>query len=362
MISGYYGFNNTGDEAILKGIIDSIRKKRQDLDLLVLSKYPEFTEKKYGVASISRNNFAKIAKELNTTDVFLSGGGSLLQDVTSKKSIFYYLFLIKMAMKKSVKTMIFSQGIGPINSPISRFFAKRILNQVDVLNVRDQKSMDTLRKLGIKREILLTTDTVFGINKPDLEIGRQILKTYGLDLSKDSLGISILDWKDKGYRTLIEMTRAIKLFTQKRDVNIIINPLYYYKDMAISEELYKKIKSFHDKVFLIKDYGHINDYLSIIGNTKAFLSIRLHGLIFASLMGSYPIGISYDPKCDGFMMELERKNIQKIEDFDGALLARELEEAFLSKEANPDLMKDRLEVFYKKSEIHIDKLLELVDS
>ena len=362
LISGYYGFNNTGDEAILNGIIDSVRKKRDDIELVVLSQYPEFTEKKYNVRSIHRRDFGAINRELKNTDVFLSGGGSLLQDVTSKKSIFYYLLLLHMAMRKKVKTIIFSQGIGPVTGPLAKYLTKKILNKVDVLNVRDQKSLDTLRDMGVTRDILVTTDTVFGINKPSKEIGKAILEKEGVDLKRKTVGICVMDWKGLGYRTLNEFEKAFKIISAAFDVNIVIQPLYYYKDMEISKELYLRLKKFNENTFLLDEYRHINEYLSIIGNTDIFVSVRLHGLIFASLMGSYPVTVSYDPKCEGFMRELNRHNILSIEDFKGEDLANEVIFAYNNLNANLKEMNERLESFYKKSEVHLEKLLELIDS
>ena len=82
LISGYYGFNNVGDEAILKGLIEGIKRVEGPIDIVVLSQHPEFTSKKHEVRSIKRTNLLHIFKEMKNMDLLVSGGGSLFQDVT----------------------------------------------------------------------------------------------------------------------------------------------------------------------------------------------------------------------------------------------------------------------------------------
>ena len=97
LISGYYGFSNAGDEAMLTAIIEALRAERQDVEITVMSGKPEITAEKHGVNSIHRFNPLQIFKAMLSADLLLSGGGSLLQDVTSKRSILYYLSILLMA-------------------------------------------------------------------------------------------------------------------------------------------------------------------------------------------------------------------------------------------------------------------------
>ena len=112
LISGYHGFANSGDEALLFAILNTLRKKKPELDFTVLSKKPEETSAVYNVNSINRYNFFKIRKEMKKSKMLLFGGGSLLQDVTSSKSILYYLAIIKLAQKCKIKTMLSTFGTG----------------------------------------------------------------------------------------------------------------------------------------------------------------------------------------------------------------------------------------------------------
>ena len=94
VISGYYGFANAGDEAMLAAIVKALRSTEKSVRLTVISGNPQFTAAKYSVASIHRFNPLEIFSSLRGCDLLLSGGGSLLQDVTSKRSLLYYLSIL----------------------------------------------------------------------------------------------------------------------------------------------------------------------------------------------------------------------------------------------------------------------------
>lgn len=91
-VSGYYGFENFGDEAILSVLVKEL--KQQGYYVTVFSKSPEKTGLKLGVNSVYTFDLKKLLKTLKESDVLISGGGSLLQDATSLKSLLYYLFVI----------------------------------------------------------------------------------------------------------------------------------------------------------------------------------------------------------------------------------------------------------------------------
>ena len=125
VISGYYGADNFGDEAILETLIQ--RLKKLGSEITVLSTNPEKTTKTHNVNSIKSFAFSKVKKALKQSDILISGGGSLLQDATSVKSLFYYLWVIFTAQFYKKDVIIFAQGIGPISNKIGEFFTKKLL-------------------------------------------------------------------------------------------------------------------------------------------------------------------------------------------------------------------------------------------
>ena len=49
VLSGYYGFNNAGDEALLAAMAGTLRELDPELNLVDLSAAPKQTEKQHGI-------------------------------------------------------------------------------------------------------------------------------------------------------------------------------------------------------------------------------------------------------------------------------------------------------------------------
>jgi len=90
VISGYYGFGNAGDEAILEAMVRDLRALAPGARLVVLSADPAATAARCGVEAVPRMHLPSVLGALRGADLFISGGGSLLQDATSWRSVPYY--------------------------------------------------------------------------------------------------------------------------------------------------------------------------------------------------------------------------------------------------------------------------------
>src|SRR5699024_6237709 len=109
VLFGYYGFGNTGDEAILAAIIKSLQKLKENIKITVLSNNPSQTKQDYQVNAVNRWEFFQIKQAIKNADGVISGGGSLFQDITSKKSLLYYLFILKLAHYYDKPSFIYAQ-------------------------------------------------------------------------------------------------------------------------------------------------------------------------------------------------------------------------------------------------------------
>ena len=54
---------------------------------------------------------------MRKTHLYINGGGSLMQDVTSHRSLWFYLFTISWAKRLGNQVMMYGCGIGPIHPP-----------------------------------------------------------------------------------------------------------------------------------------------------------------------------------------------------------------------------------------------------
>lgn len=110
LLSGYYGFDNAGDDAVLFAIIQALKETIEHVEIVVLSNQPEKTAEQFQVKAVDRWSKGGLLKAIKHCDVLISGGGSLLQDVTSKNGILYYLGIIKLQQMLAKKLLYMPRG------------------------------------------------------------------------------------------------------------------------------------------------------------------------------------------------------------------------------------------------------------
>lgn len=314
LISGYYGFNNIGDESILSAVTDNLKEKLDDIEITVLSQNPEATSERYGVRSCNRKSFFGILKAVIKTDLLISGGGSLLQDVTSKKSILYYLFIMWLAIFFRKPVFIYSQGIGPITSKMNRRLTRITLKKAAGIVVRDENSKEFLMDMGFSEErIVVTADPVLRIKKVDTDAGRNILNREGVEIQEEKtlIGFAIKE-RNLNSEFVSELCKSIKWLMEERNAQIVLIPFHFSQDMAVIDEIKNRLG---DNVFSLKHKYLTREMLSIIGNMDILVGVRLHALIHAAIMDVPMIAVSYDPKVNSFMNSIDMKAMSSIHDF-----------------------------------------------
>jgi len=314
LISGYYGFNNIGDESILRTVIDNLREKLPQVEITVLSQSPKQTAEKFGVKAAARMNLWAILGAVRRCDMLLSGGGSLLQDATSGRSILYYLFILRLAQLMRKRTFIYSQGIGPITTPRNRRYTAKVLRKADGIVVRDAKSRDLLLELGVPDHLIhITADPVIRVKAPDTELGERILTMEGCPRRSGQLtvGWAIRARKpDKGF--LREVERSIIWLREEWGAQSVLIPFFYDEDHTVCETI---AGSLGGQVGCLESKHLSEETLSIIGCMDVLVGVRLHSLIYAAIMGTPMIGVSYDPKVDSFLSSIGQPTPFTVEDF-----------------------------------------------
>ena len=312
VISGYYGFANAGDEAMLAAIVKALRSTENSVELTVISGNPQVTAAKYGVSSIHRFNPLEIFCTLRSCDLLLSGGGSLLQDVTSKRSLLYYLSILALGQLLGKRVMLFAQGIGPIHSGLLRKLTKFVCSHVDLITVRDQDSLYELRHIGIPAEkVQLTADAVLTLPQESKEQGRQLLDKFGVPHDKMLIAISVRKWQEDD-RYLLEMAKAVDILSREYHAHVVILPLQYPVYVAACQRLQHFMVHKERSTVLTADCD-TEQFLSLMGNFQLLIGMRLHALIFAAVMERPFVAISYDPKFDGFVKDINGVTAGNVE-------------------------------------------------
>lgn len=297
----------------------------QDIELTILSHDPEDTAKRFDVRAVDRMNPFAILREVKRCDLLISGGGSLLQDITSQRSLMYYLFLINLAHRMGKKVFLYSQGIGPLLGPKNQRRTYRALSQVDGIVVRDQRSKDLLAEIGLDvSEVFVTADPVLRAKRPDLRQGEVILQKEGCP--PKAPGRIRVAWAMKQVvgqdDFLLQQEAAILWLRQERNADVVLVPFHEQQDVPVAQKICQDLG---DGVTMLKGHYLSEDLFSIVGNMDYLVGVRLHSLIYAAVMGVPMLGISYDPKIDSFLRSLGMSPVSSVEAFTPELFAQKFD-------------------------------------
>lgn len=354
LISGYYGFNNTGDEAMIETMSTLLAKR--DYGLIVLSSNPDRTKELYNVQAYDRYKISEVIKALKKCDMVVSGGGTLFQDVTSKKSIWYYLGIVFLAQLMRKKVCVAYQGMGPLETKLYRKMTKKILNRksVKLVALRDEFAINLAKELGIKEDkISFSSDMVFMMQPPAKERCLKILNdnVHGLKENQKLIGLSVREWKDKD-RTDLFAEIADRL-VEKYDARIVFFPFHKPKDAEISKIIMHKMKHEESAVLMPNRYLP-SEILGTMGLMDVNIGVRLHSLVFSAVMNVPTIGISYDPKIDGFLEMINMTPVCTYEDISVEKIIDHVDSFMGNEEVD---YTEKLEYFKRIGTETLDKIL-----
>ncbi|PSB12846.1 polysaccharide pyruvyl transferase CsaB [Pleurocapsa sp. CCALA 161] len=286
VLCGYYGMGNAGDEALLVSLLQMLPEA---VEPIVLSGNPQATKKSYGVASCDRKSLA-LLKILQQSDVFIWGGGSLMQDATSIASPIYYAGLMALAQQRGLKTIAWAQGIGPLNRSLTRWLTKQVLLGCNAISVRDNASAELLSNWQIEPIVApdpvwaLQSDTPPALPATDKAIVAVVLRSHPL-LTVNRLQILI---------------QALEDFQLKSNCFILLIPFQPAQDRAIAEQIAVRIP----QDCTIMSIPNPQQLKGLFKEVHMAIGMRLHSLIMAAAEGCRCFALSYDPKVSQLMSEL----------------------------------------------------------
>jgi polysaccharide pyruvyl transferase CsaB len=295
MLSGYYGYANSGDDALLDAVIKSLRREREDLSILVLSRNPQETMRDYGVFSVHRLNFFRVKKYMKRSRLIVYGGGSHMQDNTSTRSLVYYTFIIRLAKKLGMRVMLYGNGIGPLSKPRNIKKARKALNICDFISLRDPDSMEYIKTIGVDNpNVALSVDPVFSLNFDDFDKGLPAGINTG---ANGFFAVSLRPWENNEPLFVEKIADVINYTAERYSLTPILIPMQPI-DTIILKETAKRLACEH--VFLTEVYPY-KTIMSVISKTEFAICMRLHTLIYAVSVGIPIIGLVYDPKVTNFI-------------------------------------------------------------
>ena len=237
LISGYYGFGNLGDEALLEVIVGRLRRDFPAASIEVLSATPQRTAADYRVDATPRWDWRAVRAAIGRADVVLSGGGGLLQNGTSLRSLLYYAAILREAIRTGRKAMIFAQSIGPLDF-WGRWVVQRLLQGARSRDRARRAVATAARRAFAQVPVERTADPVFLYDRP---AARADLAADGLGPESGAYAV-ISVRKVASFRDGIPvLARAIDRLAERHNVRAAFLPLGGAADAAAVDRRHSRL-------------------------------------------------------------------------------------------------------------------------
>ena len=332
---------NAGDAAILAAIMDTLTREFDgEVEFDVPTTNPAFVAKEYGdrfnVRPISVMPWTGSVRLLGIptmrsvarSDVTLITDG-IIFDINLFNPLFNFLitliFIVPWARLWGKKVVCYNVGIGPLDSFWGQVFARWVGNACDLITVRDQDSRGLFRKIGVKKKIHLTADSVFLNWSATPERVSDIVRLAGLEKDIAAgrvLGVNVTRYVDRWLSAnekvaskeefLPMLADTLVQLKVERDISgaIFITHIMDY-DFGVTlqsliEERYRKEKGETWKPALVSNRDYSNHELQgLMARCRLFIGMRVHSLILATRAGTPVLGLVYAPKVRSFLKELQ---------------------------------------------------------
>ncbi len=324
LLSGYYGFQNSGDDALLLAILNGLKEKEPNLRAAVLSAAPKDTRMQYGVDAIARGNLCSIRRAMKKSRMLISGGGSLIQDETSPQSLWYYLSILRLAKAFGLKVIQLANGFGPVKYKYNERLCRKIIpKSVDMITLRDSHSESILTRLGldgVKHKV--TADPALTLVPAKESRIDSLLDAAGLPKDAAFITVSVRTSKNARGDFKAQMAQALDTLAAKHKRSILFLPMQYPRDLECSRDIARRMKT---KSFCIETAPDIEQTMQILKKADMIVAMRLHTLIYAAAMGKNAVAIDYDPKIRGFMQDAKMTHCIPLTELNADLLVREVD-------------------------------------
>ena len=302
VLCGAYGRDNAGDEAILKAILAEMRAIDPDMPLWVMTRKPKFTRLTHRVGAVYTFNVPAFCGKMGRSKLYINGGGSLIQDVTSRRSLWFYLYTLHAARRMGCKVMMYGCGIGPVRYPENRKLAAKIINRcVDAITLRDQSSAEELKDMGVtKPTVTLAADPTVILPSAPAAVADGLLESAGLRPAEGQryLGITVRPWPGFEGKTAVFAAAADYAYDTYGLIPVFI-PIEPKLDVNAAQQVASLLKS--APCAILPGAASSEHVISLFSRMEVVLSMRLHALVFSAGHGVPLVGAVYDPKVSSFL-------------------------------------------------------------
>lgn len=354
LICGAYGKGNAGDDAILEAIVQQMREIDPDMPIYVLSRTPKQTKLRYRIGAVHTFAMGKWLRLMKKTKLYLNGGGSLIQDVTSSRSLHYYLFNIRCAYRTRNQVLMYGCGIGPVSRPGNRKKAGRVIDRcVDRITLREDSSAGQLEQLGVTRpKISVTADPALLLPPAPEERVESYMMENGLDPQGAYILAVLRPWTNLEEK-LEQVLETLRYAESRYGLTPVFYALEPKRDLPVARMAAERLGR---PCHILASAGSGSVMVGLMNKMKVVLSMRLHALIFAAGSAAQLIGIVYDPKVSGFLTYMGQSRYCLLEEVTAQRLSAYLDEAMAAGGARANV--ERLKLLARENETVARQMLE----
>ena len=295
LLVGYYGSKNAGDDAVMRACAGRILENNDDLCVCAVSAHPRRTERESGLRAVSRYDLFAIRKAIRGCRAVVFGGGSLLQDSTSLRSLRYYTAILSYAQKKGKKTYLYANGMGPIKTSRGRALCRKVLPKIDFATLRDSRSRELFLSLG-GENCKVSADAAFERKDYSGDLAYDCRERLGIAKEKYFVvAARELDGKDEE-----KLERSLlSLCVERRTVGEV--PVFAVFQHSHDYKLARKLADLCGGT--VADNFGFSELCALEGDACFTIGMRYHSIVASA--GKCPtIALSYDPKVSNLASDL----------------------------------------------------------
>ena len=296
VLCGYYGYGNMGDNALLRACIVRARGEFAHSEIIALTEKGKADEESFGVRCVRRMAPFSLFRELMRAEVLVLGGGTLLQDRTSLRSLVYYVALCRIVAFFGGRIVLWGNGLSELRSRLSEGLVLSVLERAEYIGLRDMRSVtEALRIISPE-----CADRLY--LEPDLAFLQATATDKRITFLKERLGIAygryavaaIKGGAEKGIVRILES----ELSSLAEDgIRAVILPMLPREDRSVCREVAERVGG------ILAEGLCESDAVGLMRGAEVVCGMRLHALVFAAVAGVPFAGFGTDPKIEVFCRE-----------------------------------------------------------
>jgi polysaccharide pyruvyl transferase CsaB len=306
LISGYFGFGNSGDEAILSVLLADLKEVFVKPNITVVAGSVESIAADHQVDAIPWMDISRIREHAEASDLMVLGGGGLFQDhqtfdpaailTPAHGGMSYWAGFALLSRLVDKPLAIYGAGVGPLATEDGKRLTTVCFLAASAASVRSQGSAELLDQLGI-HDVPVTADPVFRM-KARAEIGLEILANEHIPDATNRIMVAIRSWDDEAF--VPALADQLDQLVESQDAVVVFLPFQTSphrseNDPAVALRVLSAMKQ-RSRAAILRGSYTPEDKMAVQSAASLVIGMRLHSVIMAAAAGVPLVALAYDPK------------------------------------------------------------------